>query len=112
MTLAMSLFALVFTMKFLGVTIRLNFPFWAITLWVLLPSQLVGNFVVLCPYVCRPINVTSTMLSTSLTPFDIHDHLVQNNMCKEAMEELVVLVEGEVSCTLGGKSFCSCFVCK
>jgi len=68
--------------------------------------------VVLCPYVCRPINVTSTMLSTSLTPFDIHDHLVQNNMCREAMEELVVLVEGEVYCTLCGKSFCSYFVCK
>jgi hypothetical protein len=46
------------------------------------------------------------MLSTSLTPFDIHDHLVQNNMCREAMEELVVLVEGEVYCTLCGKSFC------
>lgn len=66
---------------------------------------------VLCPYVCRPINVTFTMLSTSLTPFDIHDHLVQN-MRREAMEELVVLVKREVSCTLGGKSFCNCFVCK
>jgi len=32
-----------------------------------------------------------------------HEHLIAKGMCKESLEEIRVLVEGQVSCTLNAK---------
>jgi hypothetical protein len=42
-------------------------------------------------------------LSRATIHFITHEHLIAKGMCKEALEEIKVLVEGQVSCTPNAK---------
>jgi hypothetical protein len=44
-------------------------------------------------------------LSRAAICLGMHEHLVAKGMCREALEEIKVLVEGQVSCTPNAKIF-------
>ncbi len=44
-------------------------------------------------------------LSRTMIHLGTHEHLVVEGMCKESLEEIKVLVEGQVSCTHYAKIF-------
>ncbi len=93
-----------------------NSPSWSICTRT---SYLYNCVQVLCckSFVCeymplRMYYVIHKLQSLSRTTIHLgtHEHLVVEGMCKESLEEIKVLVEGQVSCT--HHTICNCLECK
>jgi hypothetical protein len=58
-----------------------------------------------CPYRIYYVIHKLQSLSRATIHFGTHEHLVAEDMCREALEEIKVLVEGYVSHSLDAKIF-------
>jgi hypothetical protein len=105
MTIVLSLFALVFGMKSHGQVTPHRFLLQVILPLVLLCAPIhkfcVGVHFYVDEYKCKIYYVVHKFitLTKAMICFIRHDHLVQDDMCKDGLEEIKALVEDEVYCT-------------